>query len=313
MKTIIAALILVLLTAPLAWAEAPSWANYTVTFDATWSATTHPQSFPGNPHFSGLIGGTHHDGVEFWADGALASTGIKQMAEWGSKSALNAEVNAAIGAGQAGVVISGGGIGTSPGQVAASFTISPEFPLVTLTSMLAPSPDWFVGVAGVSLLVGEEWVSELTVVLYPYDAGTDSGVNYTSPDLPTNPADPIAVITGSPFAAGVPIGTLTFRLDGAADVPEAATAYQLSAQPNPFNPATVLHYEIPSGARAVQLTIVDVRGQIVRRLRAGEGPGPQATVWNGRNEQGLRSASGVYFARLDVDGISVVQKVALVQ
>lgn len=313
MKTTFTALVLILLTAPLAWAEAPSWADYTVTFDATWSAATHPQSFPGNPHFSGLIGGTHHDGVAFWADGALASTGIKQMAEWGSKSALTAEVNAAIGAGQAGVVISGGGIGTSPGQVAVSFTISPEFPLVTLTSMVAPSPDWFVGVAGVNLLVGEEWISELTIDLYAYDAGTDSGVNYTSSDLPTSPADPIAAITGGPFAAGVPLGTLTFRLNGAADVPDAATALQLVAQPNPFNPATVLHFDIPAGAQNAQLTIADIRGRQIRRLKVGTDSGHHSVPWNGVSEDGARLASGVYFVRLAVDGAVAVQKIVLVQ
>ncbi len=313
MRTIIAALILVLLMAPLAWAEAPSWANYTVTFEATWSATTHPQSFPGNPHFSGLIGGTHHDGVEFWADGALASTGIKQMAEWGSKSALNAEVNAAIGAGQAGVVISGGGIGTSPGQVAASFTISPEFPLVTLTSMLAPSPDWFVGVAGVSLLVGQEWVSELTVDLYAYDAGTDSGVNYTSPDLPTNPADPISAIVSPPFSPGVSVGTLTFRLNSAAAAGLPVAPLAVTAQPNPFNPATVLHFDIPAGAQTAQLTIADVRGRQVRRLQVGTDSGHHSVLWNGVSEDGVRLASGVYFVRLAVDGAAAVQKIVLVQ
>ena len=28
-------------------------ARYRVTFQATWSAATHPTNFPGNPHFSG--------------------------------------------------------------------------------------------------------------------------------------------------------------------------------------------------------------------------------------------------------------------
>ncbi len=44
---------------------AQSVAVYTVHFDASWSEETHPDGFPSSPHFSGLIGGTHNDGVSF--------------------------------------------------------------------------------------------------------------------------------------------------------------------------------------------------------------------------------------------------------
>lgn len=71
--------------------------EYQVTFDATWSQATHPQDFPPSPHFSGLIGGTHNAAVTFWQEGELATTGIENMAELGSKTALTDEVNAAIG------------------------------------------------------------------------------------------------------------------------------------------------------------------------------------------------------------------------
>ena len=51
-------------------------------------------------------------------------------------------------------------------------------------------------------------------VLYPYDAGTDSGTNYTSPNNPTDPAEPIFAIEGYPFYYNnevVPLGTFTFK------------------------------------------------------------------------------------------------------
>ena len=51
-------------------------ASYKVTFTATWSAATHPTSFPPNPHFSGLIGGAHNASVTFWEAGSTASVGI---------------------------------------------------------------------------------------------------------------------------------------------------------------------------------------------------------------------------------------------
>ena len=58
-------------------------ATYQVTFDAAWSQQNHPADFPGNPHFSGLIGGTHQGSHSFWEVGSLASPGIESMAETG--------------------------------------------------------------------------------------------------------------------------------------------------------------------------------------------------------------------------------------
>ena len=184
--------------------------SYQVVFDATWSVTTHPASFPANPSFSGLIGGTHGDSVTFWDEGALASFGIKQMAELGSKTPLDFEVEAAILDGTGDGLVSGGGISPSPGSVQLTFDVSVDFPLVTLVSMIAPSPDWFVGVSSLSLLDEGSWVSSVVVELFAYDAGTDSGVIYTSADEPTDPRANISLITVSPFDVASPLGTFSF-------------------------------------------------------------------------------------------------------
>ena len=71
---------------PAETAEPEARAEYTVTFDASWSKSTHPEDFPPNPHFSGLIGGTHNDDIRFWMPGRKASDGIKAMAERGLKT-----------------------------------------------------------------------------------------------------------------------------------------------------------------------------------------------------------------------------------
>lgn len=194
--------------------------SYTVTFAADWSAQTHPVDIPPNPHFSGLIGGTHSASVGFWSVGTNASPGIKSMAETGSKSPLDAEVQDAIAAGTAGMLISGGGINPSPDSVSVTLQVSTDFPLVTLVSMVAPSPDWFVGVAGLNLYEGGAWVDEKVVELWPYDAGTDSGPSYASPNQPTNPAEPVSRIMSPPLGNGARVGTFTFRRD---DTPTAAS------------------------------------------------------------------------------------------
>ena len=187
--------------------------TYEVTFNPTWSEETHPDDFPPNPHFSGLIGASHNDQVSFWKEGELASPGIKSMAETGIKSPLEAEIGAAIVDKTAFKLISGGGINPSPGTVSLEFKGSKNYPLVTLVTMIAPSPDWFVGVDSLNLIENGSFVDEKTVVLYAYDAGTDNGTNYTSPNEPTDPPVPIFKIEGYPFfyeGELVPLGTFTF-------------------------------------------------------------------------------------------------------
>jgi hypothetical protein len=189
-------------------------ARYRVTFEASWSASSHPTDIPRNPHFSRLIGGTHKSTVKFWESGSLASEGVRLMAEQGRTTPLDTEVEAAIAAGQAQRVLVGDGIDRSPDRVVLDFEISRDFSLVTLVSMLAPSPDWFVGVSGVNLIENGDWVPEKVVVLQPWDAGTDSGATFSSADLRTSPAEPIHLIGTGPLLVGAsvpPVGTFTFR------------------------------------------------------------------------------------------------------
>jgi Spondin_N len=189
-------------------------ARYRVTFDATWSAQTHPTDIPGNAHFSGLIGGTHRSTVTFWSEGGLASEGIQLMAERGRQTPLDLEVGAAVIAGHAQFVLAGSDVPRSPGSVSHEFDVTRDYPLVTLVTMVAPSPDWFVGVSGLSLIENGSWVAEKVVSLHAYDAGTDSGVTFSSADMKTSPPQPIHRITTGPLVVGgsvPPLGTFTFR------------------------------------------------------------------------------------------------------
>jgi len=202
--------------APTPAATPEATARYSIEFQAAWSRSTHPTDFPSNPHFSGLIGATHDGRVSFWAAGAPASEGIRRMAERGSKSPLSDEIEAAMKAGTAEFLLSGDGVSLSPGAVSLEFSIAREHSLVTLVTMVAPSPDWFTGVRNLNLVdtARGAWMSELTVDVYPWDAGTDSGATFTSADVETVPRAPVFQITGAPFAANgsvAPLGVFRFR------------------------------------------------------------------------------------------------------
>ena len=183
-------------------------ARYRLTFNATWSADTHPLNFPPPAHFSGLAGAVHNDSVSFWGPGQLATDGVKLMAETGDASILLNEVATSVANGSSATEIAGGGVPQSPGSVSIEFEVTRDHPLITVSSMVAPSPDWFIGVHGLSLFDGTDFVDSMTLELPVYDSGTDSGARYTSADLPTAPASAINRLTSgaadAPFRNGTP-------------------------------------------------------------------------------------------------------------
>jgi hypothetical protein len=86
------------------------------------------------------------------------------------------------------------------------------------------------------------------------------------------------------------------------------------ALPNPFNPATVLRFELARDD-VVRLDILDVRGRIVRSLVRSErtAAGPHRVMWDGRDDGGRRVRSGVYEARLRAGGRTLTRSVTLVK
>mgnify|MGYP000524084015 CR=1 FL=1 len=158
--------------------------EYKLTFVSTWSAETHPESFPTEPHYSKLVGATHQFYGQVWSPGQLASTGIKGIAEQGLNVQFRKEIDWAIKINEAGSYIDGPDMKLSPGQVDTRFTVTPDFPLVSVLSMIAPSPDWVVGVSGLSMCENATWVLEKTLTLQAYDVGTDAGETYLATNQP---------------------------------------------------------------------------------------------------------------------------------
>lgn len=198
-------------------------ATYRLTVDNTWSETSHPGAFPGGAHFSWFGGGTHSDATVFWAEGALASPGIVQMAETGFTTILTNEVQAAISAGTAGAVLSwqhwfcpSATTSGSCGPLVVEFEVDDAFPLVTLASMIGPTPDWFVGVSGLPLHDGTAWIEQVTVDVRPYDGGTRAQNSFALFGPLTTPPDSITLITSASGQLIGPdsLGTFTFERVG---------------------------------------------------------------------------------------------------
>ncbi|MFK7919820.1 MAG: spondin domain-containing protein [Ilumatobacter sp.] len=176
----------------------PESATYRVTIVLDWTSSTHPLTVPPNAHISPTVVATHGQIGDLFVRGALASNGIEQMAETGGTSILRSEL-----AGDPTVTgVQTGSRIDDAGQQSFTVTLTQGAPMVSLVTMLAPSPDWFVGIRDRSMFVDGEWVQVITTDLANYDAGTDSGSTWTSSNFDTNPAQVISGPRDAAFIAG---------------------------------------------------------------------------------------------------------------
>jgi hypothetical protein len=86
------------------------------------------------------------------------------------------------------------------------------------------------------------------------------------------------------------------------------------ASPNPFTSSTAIAYSVPTGGGRVEVSIFDVSGREVRTLVDGFRPaGPGEVTWDGLDDAGSPVATGVYFARLDIDGTTASGKLMVLK
>lgn len=83
--------------------------------------------------------------------------------------------------------------------------------------------------------------------------------------------------------------------------------------PNPFNPSTTIKFDLPEDGD-VELTVYDMLGHQIRRLADQRmKAGYHAKAWDGKNDDGFRVSSGIYFYRLQTKRFVKVRKLIFLQ
>ena len=83
----------------------------------------------------------------------------------------------------------------------------------------------------------------------------------------------------------------------------------LSNYPNPFNPSTVISYQLVVGG-FVSLKVYDILGnEIAALVNEVQKPGKYAVGFNTSN----KLSSGIYFSRLTVDGLARIRKMVVLK
>ena len=116
-----------------------------------------------------------------------------------------------------------------------------------------------------------------------YEEEIDYLKSWTAQRLAWMDSDILLSLDPSPIAAG-------FRLNG--------------PFPNPFNPSTVISYELPHDLN-IEINIFNLLGRKVRSLLNETRPAGQgSTIWDGKTENGHLASGGVYFISVQVRGPS---------
>ena len=122
----------------------------------------------------------------------------------------------------------------------------------------------------------------------------------TQADLGASPASffRVVAVDADGYASGY---SAEVEADATSTETPAFRTRLLGNVPNPFNPSTLIRFELRSDMHAT-LSIFDVTGRRVRTLLDGlVEAGQQEATWDGRDDLGQNVRSGIYFYHLDAD------------
>lgn len=120
--------------------------------------------------------------------------------------------------------------------------------------------------------------------------------------------DDVRLITRIPSLPRVPTAVAAVS-----DTDQPAAFVLAQNVPNPFNSSTTLRFALPQAAD-IELAIYNLAGQKVARLTRGwHAAGHYTARWDGRNDTGVRLATGVYIYRLRAGEQVQVRKLLLLR
>jgi len=89
--------------------------------------------------------------------------------------------------------------------------------------------------------------------------------------------------------------------------------YNVKVYPNPFNPKTCIAFDMNKSER-VTVDIYNIKGQKVKALHNGLlGKGTHQLIWDGKDDNNKNTGTGVYLAKINVNGKNHIQKMMLMK
>lgn len=190
----------------------PSEVIYDITMKVEWSEQTHRDYHISTAHMSDpviWVGKTN----PVFSLGSSASPGMKEMAEDGRTRTIKQELEFLQTSGQIEQFHIYDRI-DAPGTQTYRVYINRDNPVVSLVSMIAPSPDWFVAIEGLNLLEDGRWKNKISLVAIALDAGTEDGSEFKITNPATSPRGVISKLTDIPSVEIPPFVRVEFTRIG---------------------------------------------------------------------------------------------------
>jgi hypothetical protein len=118
--------------------------------------------------------------------------------------------------------------------------------------------------------------------------------------------------TGNPTMYVVEWGpSAVISVQGESSLP---TDYRLKSNyPNPFNPATMIQYDLKETGN-VSINIFNIKGQLIRTLvNEMKESGSHQRIWDGKTNSGISATTGIYLAVMQVNDFRTSIKVTLMK
>jgi hypothetical protein len=165
---------------------------------------------------------------------------------------------------------------------------------------LIPSPDWLAVSDSYSWLeAGESDQISITVI-------TDELENDTAYF-----GHVLVLTNGDVTPIPVHLNTFDNLSAGVSQLPRKFKLYP--AYPNPFNPVTTLHYDLPEDA-LVNITIYDMMGRQVSTLVSSQqNAGYKSVQWNATNDKGAPVSAGLYLYTIQAGNFRQTKKMVLLK
>lgn len=150
--------------------------------------------------FSPIAGVSHSNRQSFLTVRGFASPPVEEIAETGNNARFLKRANRLMRMRRGVKSVAGAGGPTLPGKGSSiTLEVNCKHSFITVLSMIAPSPDWIVQINNQNTYSSKKskFRSLITGNLIAYDAGVDSGREFTAPndpslDIPTEPKKNIA-------------------------------------------------------------------------------------------------------------------------
>ena len=181
--------------------------KYRITLESNWNQQDHLAT-PQNAHFSPVLAVSHDQEYSLFQQGGLSTPGLEDLSELGRTAILKVELADASRLNQIGEIIETKNMFIR-NQTSQTFEveITPEHPYLSFASMIAPSPDWFVGLNALKLFSKETGFfsgTQRPIDLMAIDAGTelgDVGGNFSINNQANTSHEPISTLLGDGFHA----------------------------------------------------------------------------------------------------------------